>query len=153
MNPELMKLMSGNPGGSPSDASPPQGAPMSSPQPKAGQKQGAMVNVAIAMDLLEQALPGLSTESPEGQTVLAALKGLSQHFKHEREKGKELVPQEIMQMMQSLPETKGMMPGQGGMPGGGAKPPMPGGMPPPGGMPGQAPGGMPGMPPGGGIPH
>jgi len=147
MNPELMKLMQGAPGGSPSDAAPPQGAPMSSPQPKSGQKQGAMVNVAMAMDLLEQSLPGLSTESPEGQTVIKALQGLSQHFKHEREKGKELVPQEIMQLMQSLPQGQGIPGGKPPAPGG-----APGGMPPPGGMPG-APGGMPGMPPGGGIPH
>ena len=82
-----------------------------------------MVNVSLAMDLLEQALPGLGAESPEGQTVLACLKQMSGHFKHELGKAKDLVPQEIMQLQQSLPQhmKQGMKPGM--PPQGGQMPP------------------------------
>ena len=43
---------------------------MSTPQPAAGDRQNAMVNVTLAMDLLEQTLPQLGSESEEGAAVL-----------------------------------------------------------------------------------
>lgn len=144
--PELMKLIAGGGGKS---AAPPQmpgaggqppggggaapgGAPMTTPQPAAGEKQNAMVNVTIAMDLLEQVLPALGSESEEGQTILGVLSKLSSKFGHTRAKSQELVPAELMQLMQSLPQAGGMSPeakamGQQpmqipGMPGGGQQP-------------------------------
>jgi hypothetical protein len=122
----------GQPGGGPAGA-----APMSTPQPAQGDKQSAMVNVSLAMDLLEQTLPSLGSESEEGRTVLNALSSLSKKFGHSRPKSQELVPAELMQLMQSLPQAGGMSTEQKAM---GQQPiQMPGGMP--GGMPG-APGGM-----------
>ena len=96
----------------------PGGAPMSSPQPNHGERQNAMVNVNLAMDLLEQTPPALGSESPEGQAVLQCLSGLSKKFGHSRAKTQELVPAELMQLMQSLPHTSGApgMPQPGGGP-------------------------------------
>ena len=109
------------------------GAPMSTPQPAQGEKQSAMVNVSIAMDLLEQTLPALGSESEEGRAILSCLSGLSKKFGSTRSKSQELVPAELMQLFGSMPKPGGM----GGPPGMGGGPPMGG---PPGGMP---PGGPP----------
>jgi hypothetical protein len=153
MDPKLMALMAskggpkppGAPPGMPPGGDPPggppgagvAGSPMSNPQPGAGEKQGSMLKVQQAMDLLEQSLPGLGSESEEGAAVLAALATISKKFGGEkRARSNELMPAELMNLIASLPK------GPGGM-----KPPMPGGGAPP--MPGGAPGGAPpGMPPG-----
>ena len=86
------------------------GAPMSTPQPAQGDKQNAMVNVSLAMDLLEQTLHALGSESEEGQAILTCLSGLSKKFGHTKAKSQDLVPAELMQLMQSLPQAGGMSP-------------------------------------------
>ena len=86
------------------------GAPMSTPQPPQGEKQSAMVNVSLAMDLLEQTLPALGSESEEGRTVLTCLAGLSKKFGHTRAKSQGLQPAELQQLMASLPGAGGMSP-------------------------------------------
>jgi len=76
--PELMKMLGGA-GGAPGGGAPgapagggmpPVSAPMSTPQPNDGEKQAAKVKVQQAMDLLEQTLPELGSESEEGAAVL-----------------------------------------------------------------------------------
>ena len=73
----------GMPAGAPgspamSDAeTPPMSSPMSTPEPKMGSKEAAMINVGMAMDLLEQSLPALGSESAEGQKDLAAIRSLT----------------------------------------------------------------------------
>jgi hypothetical protein len=106
---------------------------MSTPQNPAGEKQNAMINVNLAMDLLEQSLPSIGSESEEGQTIVKVLSTLGQKFGHTKSKSQELIPAELMQLLQSLPQQGGMSPeakAMGGMP---AVPGAPGGMP--GGMP------------------
>lgn len=88
----------------------PMGAPMTTPEPKMGSKQGAMVQIGMAMDLIEQALPALGSESPEGQKVVAALRALTGIIGAKKGKVQELMPTEIMQMMQSLPQVGGATP-------------------------------------------
>ena len=65
---KMMELIRTQQGGTPpatpeasmSDAStPPMSSPMSTPEPKMGNKEGALVNISMAMDLIEQALPSL----------------------------------------------------------------------------------------------
>jgi len=141
--PELMKMLGGA-GGAPGGGAPgapagggmpPVSAPMSTPQPNDGEKQAAKVKVQQAMDLLEQTLPELGSESEEGAAVLQVLSALSKKFGGaERARSKELMPAEIMNLIASLPR------GEGGM-----KPPPPGAGGAPGGMPPG--GGMPPMPP------
>lgn len=98
-----------------------------------GTRESALVNLNMAIDLIEQALPGLGSESPDGQKAVAALRALSGVLGPRKQQVGELQPAEILQMIQSLP--KGMGPqgasGPGAAPGAGAAPPstppMPGG--------------------------
>jgi len=132
--PELQKLMGGgqNPapqspmlgGGAPPNG--PASAPMSTPQPNEGEKQGAMAQVQMATDLLEQTLKPFGSETEEGQVILEVLKKLGTKFGDKKEKARGLIPSEIMNLVSSLPK------GVGGMPPPGAGAPPPGaGMPPP----------------------
>jgi len=141
---------------------PPMASPMSTPEPKMGSREAALINVGMAMDLIEQSLPAIGSETGEGQKLVAALRSLTGAMGPRRQKVGELQNAEILQLLQNLPQAGGATPemkAMAGMPaipgmagaGGpaGAPPPMPGGMPggpPPGGMP------MPGGPPPGGMP-
>jgi hypothetical protein len=137
-------------------------SPMSTPEPKMGSREAALINVGMAMDLIEQSLPAIGSETGEGQKLVAALRSQTGAMGPRRQKVGELQNAEILQLLQNLPQAGGATPemkamagmpaipgmaGAGGPPG--APPPMPGGMPggpPPGGMP------MPGGPPPGGMP-
>jgi len=97
--------------GSMSDSeTPPMAAPMSTPEPKMGNKEGAMINLSMAMDLIEQALPAFGSESPEGMKALQVLRSLSSMLGGKKEKTKELQNAEIMQMLQNLPQAGGATP-------------------------------------------
>lgn len=102
-----------------------------------GTRESALVNLNMAIDLIEQSLPGLGSESPEGQKAVAAIRALSGILGPRKQSVGELQPTEIMQMIQSLPKGMGpASPGPSGPPGaGGGAPPMPppgpgGGQPP-----------------------
>lgn len=114
---------------------PPMAAPMSTPEPKLGNQEGAMINLSMAMDLIEQSLPVLGSESELGQKALQAIRALSGVLGPRKGKTNELQQSEILQMMQSLPA--GVQPGMQGGPGGAGMPPPPSPAAPP-------------MPPGGG---
>jgi hypothetical protein len=118
----------------------PGAAPMAKPQEKEGLREAARVNIHIAMNMLEQALPVFGSESKEGKSVLKILNALSKEFGESD--ASDLVPAEILQMNKSLPQAGGgtevqrmlqqMQKQGGGAPPGGA----PGGAPPqPGAMP------------------
>ena len=91
---------------------PPMAAPMSTPEPKMGSKEGAMINIQMALDLLEQSLPALGSESDEGQGIMQAISRLTRLFGKREAKTRELIPAEIMQMIQSLPQAGGATPEQ-----------------------------------------
>lgn len=94
-----------------SDAStPPMSSPMSTPEPKMGNKEGAMVNISMAMDLIEQALPNFGSSSPEGQKALSALRALTGLLGQKKQKTNELQQSEIIQMLQNLPQAGGSTP-------------------------------------------
>jgi hypothetical protein len=146
---KLMELMRGSrsasapmpvpeapPAGSMSDAeTPPMASPMSTPEPKMGTKEAALINISMAMDLLEQSLPALGSESAEGQKALNAIRQLSGLIGPRKGKTNELQQSEILQMLQTLPQAGGATPEGKAM----AQAPIPG-MPPAGG-------GMPPSPP------
>lgn len=114
-----------------SDAeTPPMASPMSTPEPKMGSKEAAMINVGMAMDLLEQSLPALGSESVEGQKALAAIRSLTGLMGPRKNKTNELQQSEILQMLQTLPQAGGATPEGKAM----QAAPIPG-MPPPGGAP------------------
>ena len=114
-----------------SDAeTPPMSSPMSTPEPKMGSKEAAMINVGMAMDLLEQSLPALGSETEEGQKALNAIRVLNGILGQRKNKTNELQQSEILQMLQTLPQAGGASPEGKAM----AQAPIPG-MPPAGGMP------------------
>ena len=116
---------------SPADSEiPPIAAPMSTPEPKMGSKEAAMINIGMAMDLLEQSLPALGPESAEAQKAMAALRSLTEVLGPRKGQVNELQQSEILQMLQSLPQAGGATPEGKAL----AQAPVPG-MPPAGGMP------------------
>lgn len=118
----LMEMIRSQQGGGmpPPDAAPttgmsdqttaPMGAPMTSPEPKMGNREGALVNLSMAMDLIEQALPSLGSESEEGQKALAAIRSLTGVLGARKSKTRELQQSEIIQMLQNLPQAGGATP-------------------------------------------
>ena len=146
------------PPGEGATSAPPMASPMSTPEPKMGSREAALINVGMAMDLIEQSLPAIGSETGEGQKLVAALRSLTGAMGPRRQKVGELQNAEILQLLQNLPQAGGAtpemkamagMPAIPGMAGAGGPPGMP--PPPPGGSPMPPPGGMPmpgGMPPG-----
>jgi len=109
------------------EGTPPMSSPMSTPEPKMGSKEAAMINVGMAMDLLEQSLPALGSDSVEGQKALAAIRSLTGLMGPRKNKTNELQQSEILQMLQTLPQAGGASPEGKAM----ASAPIPG-MPSPG---------------------
>jgi len=109
---------------------PPMASPMSTPEPKMGSKEAAMINLGMAMDLLEQSLPALGSESEEGQKALNAIRVLNGILGQRKNKTNELQQSEILQMLQTLPQAGGASPEGKAM----SQAPIPG-MPPMGGAP------------------
>jgi hypothetical protein len=153
-NASMMALMQGaggaTPGGvsvgdAPPPSPPPMPSPMSTPEPKAGVKEAALVNVSMAMDLIEQALPAIGSESPEGQKLINAISALTTVLGPKKQKAGELQNAEILQLLQNLPQAGGGTPGSRMIAG---APPNLGLMNPPGAPPMPAGGGAPaGAPP------
>ncbi len=111
---DLMNVM-GGPGGKPPGGAPmpgaenqaPSGGPMSTPQPKAGLEQSAMINVAMVFQLLEQSLGAFGSPTDKGKAILSALKTLTTAFGNDRQKSEQLIPAELMQLQQAVPGAGG----------------------------------------------
>jgi len=78
---------------------------MAKPQEKEGLKESARVNVHIAMNMLEQALPVFGSESKEGGSILKILGMLGKEFG--KQDASDLVPAEVLQMNKALPQAGG----------------------------------------------
>lgn len=91
-------------------SSPPMSAPMSTPEPKMGNREGAMVNLSMAMDLLKQSLPALGADSEEGKKLLAAIRTITGVLGNKQDQASALQPSEILQMLQTLPQAGGATP-------------------------------------------
>lgn len=95
----------------PSEAPPgPMASPMSTPEPKMGSKEGALVNLSMALDLIEQAIPALGSESEQGQKAMMAMRALSGLLGPKKPRSAELQPAEIMQLLGSLPQAGNVTP-------------------------------------------
>jgi len=129
---------------------PPMPSPMSTPEPKAGNREAAMINVSMALDLIEQSLPAIGSETPEGASLMQALSKLSTVLGPKKQKTGELQRAEILQLLQNLPQAGGGTPLSQAI---GQSPPNLGLMGAPAPAPAGAPPAMPpGMPPGGPTP-
>jgi hypothetical protein len=165
--PDKLMEMIGKQQGSPAESAPPENtgamsdsttapmsAPMSTPEPKMGNREGALVNISMAMDLIEQALPSLGSESVEGQKALAAIRSLTGLIGPRKQKTGELQQSEIIQMLQNLPQAGGATPEGKAMSQAPIIPGMsPSGMPPPPMPDGGGAGGPPPSAPPGGMPQ
>ena len=109
---------------------PPIAAPMSTPEPKMGSREAAMINIGMALDLIEQSLPAIGSDSEEGRKALDAIRVLNGIMGPRKGKTNELQQAEILQMLQSLPQAGGATPEGRAI----AQAPIPG-MPPAGGAP------------------
>ena len=83
----------------------PMAAPMSTPEPKMGSKEGAMVNLGLAMDLIKRALPAIGADSEEGKKGLSAIKTLADITGKSSDGMEELKKSEILQMLQTPPQA------------------------------------------------
>lgn len=116
---ELMAMMSQEPmgggaipPGAPSpDVSTPMTDPLSTPEPKYGQKEAALIKVSMALDMIEQALPAVGSETPEGKKLMSALSALTGLLGPKKARTGELQQAEILQLMQNLPQAGGGTPG------------------------------------------
>lgn len=156
-NIDIMALMQGagaggaTPGGiavgeAPPGGPPPMPSPMSTPEPQAGVREAALVNISMALDLIEQALPALGSESMEGKKALSALANLTSVLGPKKQRASELQNAEILQLLQNLPQAGGGTPGSRSI---ASAPPNLGLMNPPGAPPAPpagAPAGAPPMP-------
>jgi hypothetical protein len=88
----------------------PMASPMSTPEPKMGSKEAAMINLGMAMDLLEQSLPAIGSETEEGGRILNAIRVLNGVLGTRKNKVNELQQSEILQMLQTLPQAGGASP-------------------------------------------
>ena len=88
----------------------PMAAPMSTPEPKMGSKEGTMVNLGLAMDLIKRAVPAIGADSEEGKKVLSAIKTLADITGKSSDGMEELKKSEILQMLQTLPQAGGATP-------------------------------------------
>ena len=94
----------------------PAGAPMTQPEMPEGQRMAAMAEMGTALDIMQNALPKLGVDSPEGQAVQQAMMMLAEVFGNYRSRMTELQPAQIMQLMRALPtQMQGQQPMQGGM--------------------------------------
>lgn len=89
---------------------PPMSSPMSTPEPAMGSKEGAMVNLSLAVDLIKRSLPGIGADSEQGRKALAAMKALISVVGKRKDSAEELKQSEILQMLQSLPQAGGQSP-------------------------------------------
>lgn len=91
----------------------PSSAPMTAPAMPEGQRMAAMAQIGNVLDVMEQTLPKLGMDTPEGQAVMTAMQGLNKVFGNYRSKMKELQPAQIMQLLRALPtQMRGQASGQ-----------------------------------------
>ena len=94
------------------ESTPPMSSPMSTPEPKMGSIEGARITLANAADLLQTALPSFGVETEEGKAVLEIIGKLTKMLGTKESATRELVPEQILQMIQSLPQGGGATPEQ-----------------------------------------
>lgn len=76
---------------------------MAQPTPNDGARQMGLVQVETAMQMLEQALPSLGSNTPEGDACLKALSALSRAVN--RQKSQDLVPAQIAELARAQSQS------------------------------------------------
>ena len=63
-----------------------------------------MALVQTGIKILSMSLPALGAMSPEGSSVITAIKSLEKHFGEQSHVGKQLIPAEMMNIMAQMPK-------------------------------------------------
>lgn len=91
---------------------PPMASPMSTPEAKKGEQEKARLNVMMAMDMLQSAIGAFDPDSPENLTIEKVVADITRRFGERESDTRQLIPAEILQMIQTLPQAGGATPGQ-----------------------------------------
>jgi hypothetical protein len=83
---------------------------MSTPEPSMGNREGALVSLSMAFDLIQRALPALGHDSDAGRAANGALKSLTAALGPHKPNTDELQASEIMQLLGSLPQAGNVTP-------------------------------------------
>jgi hypothetical protein len=93
-------------------ATPPMASPMSTPEEKKGEQEKARLNVMMALDMLQSAIGAFAPDSEENQTIQKVVADITRRFGEREGDTRQLIPAEILQMIQTLPQAGGATPGQ-----------------------------------------
>jgi len=89
---------------------PPMPSPMSTPEPQAGNMEQARLNVMMALDMLQAALQTFGMQSEEGESLQEAISEIAGKFGERESDTRQLMPAEIMNLIQTLPQAGGATP-------------------------------------------
>jgi hypothetical protein len=85
----------------------PMSSPMTTPEPQEGNMEQARLNVMMALDMLQNALQEFGMESEEGMALQKVVGDLTSKFGERESSTRELMPAEIMNLIQTLPQAGG----------------------------------------------
>ena len=88
----------------------PMSSPMTTPEPQEGNMEQARLNVMMALDMLQNALTEFGTESEEGMVLSKIVSDIASEFGERESSTRELMPAEIMNLVQTLPQAGGATP-------------------------------------------
>ena len=89
---------------------PPMPSPMSTPEPQAGNMEQARLNVMMALDMLQAALQTFGMQSEEGMALQDVVGKITSKFGERESDTRQLMPAEIMNLIQTLPQAGGATP-------------------------------------------
>lgn len=89
---------------------PPMPSPMSTPEPQAGNIEKARLDIMMALDMLQSALKEFGMASEEGQTLNDIVTKITAKFGSRESDTRQLMPAEIMNLIQTLPQVGGATP-------------------------------------------
>ena len=90
----------------------PMASPMSTPEPKAGEQEKARLNIMLALDMLQQSMGMFPEKSKEAKTLEDVVRSITMSFGERESDTRQLIPAEILQMIQTLPQAGGASPAQ-----------------------------------------
>jgi hypothetical protein len=121
---EMMDMLKQGQGATPSAEAPtppafeqeettaPMASPMSTPEEKKGEQEKARLNIMMALDMLQQSMGAFDPNTPEGKTIEKVVAEITRRFGERESETRQLIPAEILQMIQTLPQAGGATPGQ-----------------------------------------
>ena len=88
----------------------PMSSPMTTPEPQEGNMEQARLNVMMALDMLQAALQEFGMGSEEADALQEAISEITEKFGQRESSTRELMPAEIMNLVQTLPQAGGATP-------------------------------------------